>query len=67
MEIDGIRPRYTPITPEERKHRFDNKLCLYCGKAGHVANDCRARTNKVQHLKAVTNNPTQSKNRQPQV
>ena len=28
------------LTPEERKHRIDNHLCLYCGIAGHIAANC---------------------------
>jgi hypothetical protein len=34
------------LTPEERKHRMDNNLCLYCGKPGHKAQDCRALLNQ---------------------
>jgi hypothetical protein len=34
------------LTPEERKHRMDNNLCLYCGKPGHKAQDCRAPPNR---------------------
>jgi hypothetical protein len=29
------------LTPEERQRRVDNKLCLFCGKPGHMARDCR--------------------------
>ena len=28
-----------PLTAEQRKHRFENNLCLYCGKPGHKALD----------------------------
>jgi len=28
------------LTPEERKCRLDNKLCLHCGKLGHMVLDC---------------------------
>lgn len=28
------------LSPEERKHRMDNNLCLYCGKAGHKVQQC---------------------------
>ena len=28
------------LKPEERQRRMDNKLCLRCGGAGHVAHDC---------------------------
>src|SRR5882724_8683153 len=27
------------LTPQERQHRLDNKLCLFCGASGHVAKD----------------------------
>jgi hypothetical protein len=29
------------LTPEEWKHRMDNKLCLFCGIAGHAIRECR--------------------------
>ncbi len=28
------------LTPQERKRRMDNNLCLYCGTAGHIAAKC---------------------------
>src|SRR5882724_6252379 len=28
------------LTPQERQHHLDNKLCLFCGTSGHVAKDC---------------------------
>jgi hypothetical protein len=34
------------LTLEERKHRMDNNLCLYCGKLRHKAQDCRALLNQ---------------------
>jgi len=30
------------LTPEQRQYRFDNNLCMYCGKQGHKAIDCKA-------------------------
>jgi len=33
------------LTPEERKRRIDNHLCLYCGIAGHIAANCTALPN----------------------
>jgi hypothetical protein len=29
------------LKKEERDYRFTNKLCLFCGKAGHVLWDCQ--------------------------
>jgi Ty3 transposon capsid-like protein len=29
-----------PLTQEEKQHRMDNNLCLYCGKAGHSVKEC---------------------------
>ncbi len=41
MEIDAFNTKRRPrLTPEERKRRFDNKLCLYCGNSGHVVSSC---------------------------
>jgi len=33
------------LTPEERKRRINNHLCLYCGIAGHIAANCTALPN----------------------
>lgn len=29
-----------PLSQQERQHRLDNNLCLYCGKAGHSVQSC---------------------------
>ena len=39
------------LTPEERKRRFDNNLCLICGKGGHRAADCNK--SKASQAKAA--------------
>ncbi len=31
------------LTKEERQFRFKNKLCLYCGKPGHILQECCAK------------------------
>ena len=28
------------LSPAERKRRFDNNLCLYCGQSGHRRSEC---------------------------
>ena len=28
------------LTPEQRQERFDKKLCMYCGGAGHMRANC---------------------------
>ena len=66
MEIDAVRPRFTPLTPEERKHRMDNNLCLYCGKAGHTASDCHAKAKPRPQLKVNVIRSIESKNSKPQ-
>ena len=49
-----------PLTPAQRKERMDKNLCLYCGKPGHRAKECRAKGNKsmaaTQHTFAATSN-----------
>src|ERR1700719_2987322 len=45
------------LTPEERQWRFDNNLCLFCGAAGHKANECCKRTSRANANAArVTSN-----------
>jgi len=31
---------YTHLTPEEREHRLQQHLCLYCGESGHYKSAC---------------------------
>jgi hypothetical protein len=64
MEVDAVRPRFAPLTTEERKYRMDNKLCMYCGKTGHIARDCRAKSSTQGRVNANTS--SDSKNSLPQ-
>ena len=37
------------LTSEERQRQFTNKLCMFCGGAGHIAADCnKAKTAKAK-------------------
>ncbi|KAM8977549.1 glycoprotein-N-acetylgalactosamine 3-beta-galactosyltransferase 1-like [Pelodytes ibericus] len=40
-----------PLTSKERLHRRIHKLCLYCGKPGHLLKDCKAIPKKSVDLK----------------
>jgi len=50
------------LTPQECQRRLDNKLCLFCGTAGHVAKDCpksssasaKARASKSEQDKSAS-------------
>ena len=35
------------LTAAERKNRFDNKLCMFCSLAGHIAKDCLKSTSRA--------------------
>jgi hypothetical protein len=37
MELDVVGKR---LTPAERRYRSENKLCNYCGDAGHILRNC---------------------------
>ena len=34
------------LTSDERKHHFDNKLCMFCRAGGHMAKDCLKSTSR---------------------
>jgi hypothetical protein len=41
MEIDHVRR--APLTADEKDRRRRENLCLYCGTAGHLVENCTAR------------------------
>ena len=43
MQIDAVRVK--SLTPEERKRRMDEGLCLYCGDQGHRVGSCPRKQN----------------------
>ena len=62
MDLDansGTR-KFKPLTPQEKQHRMDNNLCLYCGKPGHRATDCPAKKNKGHRVQATLPGPDSS-------
>lgn len=38
MEIGSLK--FGKIDENEKRRRYDNKLCLYCGESGHRVNEC---------------------------
>jgi len=36
----GTSFRRGKLSPKERERRFKEKLCMYCGKPGHIATNC---------------------------
>ena len=51
-DINATQPRKGgfkkrgPLSDKEKQYRRANNLCLYCGKPGHMAAECRAKPNK---------------------
>lgn len=41
------------LLPQERQRRLDLNLCLFCGTAGHRANDCRKRQSSAKARSAA--------------
>jgi hypothetical protein len=48
------------LKPEERQRRMDNKLCLRCGRAGHVVNDCTVASKPKPKGRAATVAPAKT-------
>jgi hypothetical protein len=44
MQIDAVRVK--TLTPEERKRRMEEGLCLYCGEKGHKIGSCSKKQNR---------------------
>jgi len=39
-DLTGKLGKDGKLTPQERQRRLDNSLCLFCGRTGHIANEC---------------------------
>ena len=39
-DVEPMQIGRSRLTPEERERRFNNRLCLYCGKDGHIIREC---------------------------
>jgi len=42
-DFDAARPTFRKLTEQEKEHRRQHDLCLYCGKQGHMARECLSR------------------------
>ena len=49
------------LSKEEREQRFKSGVCLYCGKKGHFARECRSRPNTNQTGRPCYNNPARTR------
>lgn len=45
MDLDASKKG--PISAEERKRRYDSKLCLYCGNPGHRVSECPLKSRQL--------------------
>ena len=59
--MEGLPPNLTSpklgdngkLTPEERKHRFDENLCMFCGLSGHLVKDCLKSSSRVSKARSA--------------
>ena len=49
------------LTPQERQHCFDNKLCMFCGGTGHTAKDCPKSSSSASKAQACAAQASNSK------
>ena len=54
MDLSASKGPKKLFTPEERKYRFDNNLCLYCGKPGHRVINQKITIQRVNFVTPVT-------------
>jgi hypothetical protein len=51
MDLDATNQRrYTNLSTQERERRLKNRLCLRCGKPGHMIKDCRVAQAKIKEM-----------------
>ncbi|TKA44817.1 hypothetical protein B0A49_13660, partial [Cryomyces minteri] len=50
MDLSATRG---PLSNKDREHRMKNNLCLYCGKPGHRARECKANKGRNNSLAAT--------------
>ena len=53
-QVNAFTQKFEKLSKEEKDRHFKNKLCLYCGKPGHMAREC--------HLKRSSQVNNQSRN-----
>ena len=46
------------LTSEERKHRFDQNLCMFCGGNSHKAKECPKSGSRAAKARAATTTTT---------
>ena len=49
------------LTPDERKRRFDNGLCMFCGAVGHLAKECPKSTLRAAKACAIAAETSEAK------
>lgn len=50
MDLSATRG---PLSQKDREHRMKNNLCLYCGKPGHRARECKVKRGRSNALAAT--------------
>jgi hypothetical protein len=59
MELDFVGKK-GPLTPAQRQHRVDNKLCMYCGDAKHYIQNCPKAPPLINKINFLTEIPESS-------
>ena len=53
------------LTSEERKHRFEQNLCMFCGSSGHKAKECPKSGSQAAKARSATTTMTTTSEAKP--
>ncbi|CAG8760584.1 12454_t:CDS:2, partial [Cetraspora pellucida] len=64
MQIDTVRIK--PLSAAEKRRRYANNLCFYCGDPGHIVKNCSKKSNISPRIDTIVSSEELSEKERPQ-